>query len=168
MTAVIQGAAKGGRQKEFDHFCFVFGTLSVTFGHLFWCFCHFFCHFFAKLLLPDSFAAGWVMPGSFGVAPHLLRNSEREREHEFERERAWICCFPISWVLGYFGIGYVLSCLMVSSLSCSPFEPFLLFVSEIPAIQICWSLAAWGSTDCSLFLSLYPSLGKFSFPRSPV
>ena len=30
-----QGAAKGGRQKEFDHFFFVFGTLSATFRSLF-------------------------------------------------------------------------------------------------------------------------------------
>ena len=34
----IQGAAKGGRQKEFDHF-FGFGTLSVTFRSLFLLFC---------------------------------------------------------------------------------------------------------------------------------
>ena len=31
---MCQGAAKGGRQKEFDHFFFVFGTLSVTFWSL--------------------------------------------------------------------------------------------------------------------------------------
>ena len=31
----LQGAAKGVRQKEFDHFFFVFGTLSVTFRSLF-------------------------------------------------------------------------------------------------------------------------------------
>ena len=30
-----QGAAKGDRQKEFDHFSFVFGTLLVTFWSLF-------------------------------------------------------------------------------------------------------------------------------------
>ena len=35
-TPHSQGATKGSRQKEFDQFLFVFGTLSVTFlGHLF-------------------------------------------------------------------------------------------------------------------------------------
>ena len=42
-STVPQGAAKGVRQKEFDHF-FRFGTLSVTFSDA-----------FTKLLLPDSF-----------------------------------------------------------------------------------------------------------------
>ena len=52
--AGFQGAAKGGRQKEFDHFSFS-GLFRSLFGHFFWCFCHFFRHVFAKLLLPDSF-----------------------------------------------------------------------------------------------------------------
>ena len=50
-----QGAAKGVRQKEFDHFFFVFGTLSATFGHFFWCFCHF---------LPNSFCGTPFASGS--------------------------------------------------------------------------------------------------------
>ena len=54
--ASSQGAAKGGRQKEFDHFFFFFfGTLSVTFWSLFLMLLSLFHHFFAKLLLPDSF-----------------------------------------------------------------------------------------------------------------
>ena len=49
---INQGAAKGRRQKEFDHFSF-FGTLSVTFWSLFChCFRHLFCQApFAGLLL---------------------------------------------------------------------------------------------------------------------
>ena len=51
----IQGAAKGGRQKEFDHFVFVFGTLSVASVTL-----------FVTFFLPNSFcwtpfAAGWYI-----------------------------------------------------------------------------------------------------------
>ena len=52
---MTQGAAKGGRQKEFDHFFSFSGHFWSLFGHLFWRFCHFFRHFFARLLLPDSF-----------------------------------------------------------------------------------------------------------------
>ena len=47
----FQGAAKGGRQKELNHF---FNSRSL-FGLFFWCFCYFFHHFFARLLLQDSF-----------------------------------------------------------------------------------------------------------------
>ena len=52
---LVQGAAEGGRQKEFDHFFSFSGLFRSFFGHFFWCFCYFFRHFFAKLLLPDSF-----------------------------------------------------------------------------------------------------------------
>ena len=50
-----QGAAKGGRQKDFDHFFLFSGLFRSLLGHFFWCFCQFFRPLFAKLLLPDSF-----------------------------------------------------------------------------------------------------------------
>ena len=54
-TARNQGAAKGGRQKEFDHSFSLSGHFRSLFGYFFWRFCHFFRHFLARLLLPDSF-----------------------------------------------------------------------------------------------------------------
>ena len=45
-----QGAAKGGRQKEFDHFLF-FGHILIVILT----FSSFFRHYFAKLLLAGSF-----------------------------------------------------------------------------------------------------------------
>ena len=47
----FQGAAKGGRQKEFDHFFFVFRD---TFGHFLVTFSDAFVTFFVTFL-PDSF-----------------------------------------------------------------------------------------------------------------
>ena len=64
-----QGAAKGGRIKEFDHFCRFrdsFGRLLVTFSDVF---LSFFRHFFfAKLLLPDSFCGRVRKISIIGVA----------------------------------------------------------------------------------------------------
>ena len=56
----FQGVIKGVRQKEFDQFFFVFGTLSVTFRSLFLTL----VSLFSSLFLPDyfcrtPFAAGW-------------------------------------------------------------------------------------------------------------
>ena len=52
---VFQGAARGGQQKQFDHFFFVFGTLSVAFWSLFLMFLPLFRHLSGQTLLPDSF-----------------------------------------------------------------------------------------------------------------
>ena len=55
LSSIFHRAAKGVRQKEFDHFFSFSGRFWSLFGHFFWRFCHFFRHFFARLLLPDSF-----------------------------------------------------------------------------------------------------------------
>ena len=60
-----QGAAKGVRQKEFDHFFRfrdAFGHFSVTFSDAF---VTFFVTFFARLLLPDSFCGRVRIWGNF-------------------------------------------------------------------------------------------------------
>ena len=41
VPVTTQGAAKGGRQKEFDHSFSFSGLFRSPFGHFFWCFCHF-------------------------------------------------------------------------------------------------------------------------------
>ena len=70
-----QGAAKGVRQKEFDHFFFVFGTLSVTFWSLF----VMLLSLFPSRFLPNSFcrtpfAAGWP----------TLESLEKKRTWEYQ------------------------------------------------------------------------------------
>ena len=50
----LQSAAKGGRQKEFDRFSFIFGHCVVNVSDA----SVIVCHFFATLLLPHSFCGG--------------------------------------------------------------------------------------------------------------
>ena len=55
-TPILQGAAKGGRQKEFDHSFFPFsGLFRSLFGHFFLMFLSLFFVIFCKTPLPDSF-----------------------------------------------------------------------------------------------------------------
>ena len=57
VTLFFQGAAKGVRQKEFDH-SFPFWSL---FGRFFDTAVTFFITFFARLLLPDSFGGRVIL-----------------------------------------------------------------------------------------------------------
>ena len=89
--SIHQGAAKGVRQKEFDHFFRfrdAFGHFSVTFSDAS---VTFFATFFAKLLLPDSFC-GRVNtpplrdPSFLGLSPD---------PEVTEQKKLW--CIPFSW-----------------------------------------------------------------------
>ena len=68
----IQGVAKGGRQKEFDHFF----RFRDSFGHFLVTFSDasgtFFVTFFAKLLLPDSFCGRVSYPNRNRIAADTM------------------------------------------------------------------------------------------------
>ena len=99
----FQGAAKGVRQKEFDHFFSFSGRFRSLFGHFFWRFCHFFRHFFAKLLLPDSFCGRVILglPRKQKIAVNKFWIPESEKNGE-ECRQFWTWILGVNFVAGNF------------------------------------------------------------------
>ena len=84
------GAAKGVRQKEFDHFFFVFGTLSVTFRSLFLML----LSLFSSLFCQTPFAGLLLRQGDVCLCHRTMRKTNEEKNKAKRRQKNMYRNFP--------------------------------------------------------------------------